>query len=778
MTWQPLLISIFLISTASAGAPVFKSNAAEKISWRFKDVPKVDVAKIILEFEPNSMLENAEPFTEAEVFIKPGGEDGGDFVKVSVKPRRRGGKYTYTFEIIPCIDNQLKLFVKNDEGEAYFEDFDNLIPASSAEQISASSFTLEAPTNYHVDADESSESVAVYWDPSQCATSYNVIFEEYGTDKVISKEVTEAKVEVTDLNPCSEYSIYVSAILGEVWSDELVIDSHKTLPSVEGGDKIIPDVTSSQNGVIVKFKGYDTLACIDQYQVTLCEEEGTCQPSVTVKMDNSLPYVQFTSEDDLQSCTEYSVSIKPLYPDMNMKEKTVKFSTLSPPIADIVSELGPVSAVSGDDQSVTVTWSPVKCGAEYHVSQQLVTAQGDGEWEQVSTSTDSSIQIKGVPCTEYKYGVSVVVDGVTSEIVTADGTVTTPLDGEHYTAPNLVTTSSPNQLSLTWDHAQCIQSYRVKICHDSTSHCIEDVVEPDTPLSPHITFSFSELTECSPYSLEISATTNGKELTGESLSVKTSAPELVAPGNFQYELNEKSNTISLSYDPVVCAGSYKIYQILDNDEESVYQETSDNLVTIDSPEPCSDFSFAVAALVEGEEGPRSEFLGEKIPPRNGDSSKPAIKIVDKFNKTVVMTLTIPGFNQKCEVESYQVKYHNLADKVEQLETTIPSDGLKEGKIVLDSFPQAVSKGVKIEGRIKYQGFDSWSPWISSQSQKPEIMFDDGNGIIVPIVIGAMIAVVVLVVLIFFIVKRKKSQNKYNCDIKDKSENKKLNEEEA
>ena len=49
------------------------------------------------------------------------------------------------------------------------------------------------------------------------------------------------------------------------------------------------------------------------------------------------------------------------------------------------------------------------------------------------------------------------------------------------------------------------------------------------------------------------------------------------------------------------------------------------------------------------------------------------------------------------------------------------------------------------------------------------MFDDGNGIIVPIVIGAMIAVVVLVVLIFFIVKRKKSQNKYNCDIKDKSD---------
>ena len=62
-------------------------------------------------------------------------------------------------------------------------------------------------------------------------------------------------------------------------------------------------------------------------------------------------------------------------------------------------------------------------------------------------------------------------------------------------------------------------------------------------------------------------------------------------------------------------------------------------------------------------------------------------------------------------------------------------------------------------------------------QKPEIVVGDGNGIIVPIVIGALIAVVVLIVLIFFIVRRKKkSQNKYDCDASDKSENKKLNEE--
>ena len=69
-----------------------------------------------------------------------------------------------------------------------------------------------------------------------------------------------------------------------------------------------------------------------------------------------------------------------------------------------------------------------------------------------------------------------------------------------------------------------------------------------------------------------------------------------------------------------------------------------------------------------------------------------------------------------QVESYNVKYHNLGENVEDLEATIPLADLKEGKIILDNFPQEVDKGVKIEGRIKYLGFDTWSPWSFSPSE--------------------------------------------------------------
>ena len=58
-------------------------------------------------------------------------------------------------------------------------------------------------------------------------------------------------------------------------------------------------------------------------------------------------------------------------------------------------------------------------------------------------------------------------------------------------------------------------------------------------------------------------------------------------------------------------------------------------------------------------------------------------------------------------------------------------------------------------------------------QIPESMVDDTKSMLVPIVIGALVAVVVLVVVIAFIVKKKKTQDKYKSENGDVSESKKL-----
>ena len=53
--------------------------------------------------------------------------------------------------------------------------------------------------------------------------------------------------------------------------------------------------------------------------------------------------------------------------------------------------------------------------------------------------------------------------------------------------------------------------------------------------------------------------------------------------------------------------------------------------------------------------------------------------------------------------------------MEEQEKTVASSDLEDGKIVLDDFPGAADNGMRIEGRIKYLGFESWSPWISTQN---------------------------------------------------------------
>ena len=53
--------------------------------------------------------------------------------------------------------------------------------------------------------------------------------------------------------------------------------------------------------------------------------------------------------------------------------------------------------------------------------------------------------------------------------------------------------------------------------------------------------------------------------------------------------------------------------------------------------------------------------------------------------------------------------------MEEQEKTLSTAELQDGKIVLEDFPGASDNGMRIEGRIKYVGFESWSPWISTQN---------------------------------------------------------------
>merc|ERR1712127_581792 len=131
---------------------------------------------------------------------------------------------------------------------------------------------------------------------------------------------------------------------------------------------------------------------------------------------------------------------------------------------------------------------------------------------------------------------------------------------------------------------------------------------------------------------------------------------------------------------------------------------------------------------------------------------------------------------KCQVEVYEVRYTGLGGEEVEEEEVHPETLTAEETILL-TFPGASSPSLNLEARIKYQDFQIYSPWI--QSADPSIMLSDGNTggntILVPIIIGVLVALVVILISVFFLVKR--SQNKYDAEkaSADKDETQKLNE---
>ena len=106
----------------------------------------------------------------------------------------------------------------------------------------------------------------------------------------------------------------------------------------------------------------------------------------------SLLYVGYKSDQDLEQSSDSELRIKPLHSSQDIQEKVVSFRTLSPAMDGVTGQLCPITNAAKIGQTVSVSWTGLKCATEYHVYQQMVaTTGGNEEWELVlggETSTE------------------------------------------------------------------------------------------------------------------------------------------------------------------------------------------------------------------------------------------------------------------------------------------------------------------------------------------------------------------------------------------------------
>lgn len=750
---RDLTIALTLISVATSAATVgFKADAGENVHWQFKPKPRSgvkDVSVISLDWEPSSMVESSGGLQQKDfgVLIKSG---EGEFEAIQEEPRLRGGKYLYDINIVPCEEQHIRFSVRSADGETAYFDYPETIPASNDEEIASSSFELSPAQDGNVVED--GDQLTFNWSPSKCASSY-LLTGLFLTEVEVSG--TSYSIPLSNLTrECGQYEVSVTSVKEEKYSqDSLLLPSFSTPPPNNAVDSLEVKLEPSQNSLTAKWNGHESLPCVKTFTARLCDEGGECQPSQTLAVDQGLSFVEFNSQQPLIECSRYSLFVRPEYPGTELNEKSWDFSTKSPDPDDISARISSVTAVM-NDQSVLVSWQGGKCVSDYNVYQKAVN--GVGEWEPVSTSqAETQVNIPGVPCTQYNYAVSAVIDGKETEMVEAQETVLIPLmEEEPFIAAELKTVPSSSSVEMTWDHPSCVQSYRLVACpQGQTDGCKEEKIEPESG-SSHVTGVLEQLEPCTDYQLDIFATSEDKEMPGASSSTfRTEAPKAVQPDNFSL------HQLDLSFEPVQCATKYKVYEKVGDEPEELIKEIVGTSVSIDSPPACSDRSYAVAAVVEDTEGPKTDFLVVEMAPKNEEV--PSLQISDGNNDTIEVDILAPNVNMECEVELYEVRYHSLGEMIVQK--------FSDGDIVLTSVDNK-----KVDGRIKYLGHD-WSPWSVSEKPPKDELTGESQGLLVPVVIVVLLVVVILVTIIFFIVRKKrKSQDKYNCDNGDKSETKKLN----
>jgi len=694
---------------SECGEPVFKSDAESRVTADFSSVSRrgrknYDYKKIEIEYQPFQMVEDGKCIDESQlnIEVKYG---NGEWGAIDASPKALGGgKYKWVVDAVPCKDHFIKFWVFTADGYSASHELSQPISAVSEDDLIRSKTTPNAVTNLGA-KNAGDNTLEVYWDPSECATSYEV---SYGEQYKVVKAAEGSQILLEDLESCAQYDIKVYAIIGEdEYSDSAAETTFTTQPEVASALQFEPQVESDTDSVTAKWKAFDKLSCVDKYAVSVCKEGSDCQNEEEVMTNNALDFLSY-SASDLEQCTAYTLQIQPLYPDMELDPKIVEFRTKSPSAEGAEASLGPVSASAGEGQMISVSWSPVQCAEFYEVYQQVNTG---GDWELVHTTEDSSevsATLAGVPCTEYRYGVAVTIDGVRSKINEADTPLMTPLESDTaFQAPNLEVMATENGVQLSWDHGACIPSYQVRVC-PTTGDCVENTVIRDSTVH-NITEEFENLDACSDYTVEIFPQIEGEEFGSEMKSFKTLVPSPTPPQGFTAEYRAQ-NEVEFKWEGVECSSGYEVVQGEDNE---VVWETTDSRQLfhhLENLEPCLSYSYGIRTVMpDGERSEVTDMQVISVPP--SFKVDPSIKVMETINDTVTFKFEHAESNAKCQVEYIKVEYSSAGPEGGKGEDTVFPQTLDEELIV--QFAGASGPGLNLQGKVKYEGFEQESEWITS-----------------------------------------------------------------
>jgi len=413
-----------LISSTHCATPTFKENAGDFMFVGYKMIVRrgeenKDFSKLEIEARPLLMVDNKEVIEKDDITVEvKAGDD--EWEVVTKPPSKRGGVYKWTVpNVTPCVEHNVRLWLRTMDGIKSSFTYPHPTPAANIDEITASGYRPEKPKDVVV-SHYSEGDIKVSWTKSECATLYDVTYQNIVDGKTASEQTdTELNSVIISDNIayCSEYEIRVTALIGDEYSEESIV-AFSTQPTQDAIEIVKPILQSTDNSVIAKWKGFEKLSCITEYLVSVCKDDEECITSEKVKRDDSLQFIEYKSPEILDECTEYIINITPMHSQLKMSSKILKFRTKAHKVENMANLVSLEDFQVDDQQIITLQWSPIKCANHYEVFKKVNIH--DENWERIGVTEESFIKNKGLPCTEYKYGVKVTIDDHESDIVEFD----------------------------------------------------------------------------------------------------------------------------------------------------------------------------------------------------------------------------------------------------------------------------------------------------------------------------------------------------------------------
>jgi hypothetical protein len=328
-------------------------------------------------------------------------------------------------------------------------------------------------------------------------------------------------------------------------------------------------------------------------------------------------------------------------------------------------------------------------------------------------------------------------------------------EGDIFEAPNLQIMNADRHADISWDHADCIESYVLKVCQTAYTDCIENKVEPSG--YKNINYRLEDLEPCTQYSLEVIPRITGKLFTAGSNDFTTTNGTPQAPQNFKAVLEGRN--ARLTWDVVQCSTGYKVYYKTDEPEmDENERDVNDLSVKYDDLVPCSIYYYSVATLVDEQASDKTQWQSVLVPPNLMEP--PVLRILNNENDNITMKLDPSDSNVRCSVKEFEVSYSKNGAKPFVTEI-LPATS---GDLVV-SFPGASSPHSIVQARIRYAD-GLWSEVASSREPGDHSRISQiptGSATLVPIVVGLILALVILVLVIIFVVRRRRAQSGYDAE---------------